>query len=133
MRKLQTFQNSNPQGSTPPNNGSPDSFFYMYGDTTHTLIIDRIKENAQENLKQIMLHCINEIGVPVTPEDIVNVERIGRFSKNRKWPHQVKITLTDETKRDQIYIFKKRLRFSVAFGALKDRAWWFRCETRCPL
>ena len=91
----------------------------MYGDTTRTLIVDGIKENAQENLKQIMLRCINEIGVPVTPEDIVNAERIGRFSKNRKWPRPVKITLADQTKRDQIYIFKRRLRFSVAFGALK--------------
>ena len=115
----QTFQNSNPQGSTPPNNGSPDSSFYMYGDTTRTLIVDGIKENAKENLKQIMFRCINEIGVPVTPEDIVNAERIGRFSKSRKWPRPVKITLSDQTKRDQIYIFKRRLRFSVAFGALK--------------
>ena len=115
----QTFQNSNPQGSTPPNNGSPDSSFYMYGDTTRTLIVDGIKENAQENLKQIMLRCINEMGVPITPEDIVNVERIGRFSKNRKWPRPVKIILTDQTIRDQIYIFKRRLRFSVPFGALK--------------
>ena len=71
----------------------------------------------QENLKQILLICINEIGV--TPEDIVNAERIGGFSKNRKWPRPVKITLTDQTKRDQIYIFKRRLSFSVAFGALK--------------
>ena len=115
----QTFQNSNPQGSTPPNNGSPDSSFYMYGDTTRTLIVDGIKENAQENLKQIMLRCINEMGVPITPEDIVNVERIGRFSRNRKWPRPVKITLIDQTIRDQIYIFKRRLRFSVPFGALK--------------
>ena len=115
----QTFQNSNPQGSNPLNNSSPDCSFYMYGDTTRTLIVDGIKENAQENLTQIMLRCINEIGVPVTPEDIVNAERIGRFSKNRKWPRPVKITLTDQTKRDQIYIFKRRLHFSVAFGALK--------------
>ena len=97
----QTFQNSNPQGSTP------------------TLIVDGITENAQENLKQIMLRCINEVGVPVTPEDIVNVERIGRFSKNRKWPRPVKITLADQTKRDQIYILKRRLRFSETFSALK--------------
>ena len=47
------------------------------------------------------------------------MERIGRFSKNRKWPRPVKITLIDQTIRDQIYIFKRRLRFSVPFGALK--------------
>ena len=62
------------------------SSFYIYGDTTRGLFLNGIKENAQENLEEIMLHCIKEIGVPVNHNDFVNAERIGKFNENRKWP-----------------------------------------------
>ena len=61
------------------------------------------------------LQCINEIGIPLTPEDIESVYRIGKFSAKRTRPRPVKLTFTDRTKRDQVFIFKARLRFSEEF------------------
>ena len=93
--------------------------FYMYGDVTKSLIIDGVLENRQEDLTEIILHSVNEIGVLLSPEDIDDVYRIGKPNPNRKWPRPVKLTLKDQTKRDQIFIFKARLRFSETFKGLR--------------
>ena len=93
--------------------------YYIYGDTTKTVIIDGLVEDKQENLGEIITRCVNEIGIPLTLPDIDNVFRIGRFNPNRDRPRPVKVTLRDRTKRDQIFIFKARLRFTEEFKDLR--------------
>ena len=95
-------------------NGYSDSF-YMYGDTSRSLIIDGLYETRHENLGEILLHCINDVGVYLGPDDIEDAFRIGKNYQNRKWPRPVKLILRYQTKRDQIFIFKARLRFSTNF------------------
>ena len=56
----------------------------MYGDTTRTFILDGINETPQENLIEISIRCMNDIGIPLTWDDIENVIRIGKPNKNRK-------------------------------------------------
>ena len=73
---------------------------YMFGDITKTLIIDGIAEKNEEILGEVILKCINEIGITLVPDDIESVYRIGTINPNRKWPRPVKLTLKDQTKRD---------------------------------
>ena len=116
-RSTFSMDSGNSQNSCDPENefhNDPEDF-YMYGDTTKTLIIDGLKETRHENLGEIIFQCITEIGFPLDPSDIIEVIRIGRFSSNRKWPRPVKVTFRDQTKRDQTFIFKSRLRFSESF------------------
>ena len=89
--------------------------FYMYGDTSRALIIDGIHETKHENLREIISHCVNEIGVQLAHDDIEDVFRIGKSDTSRQWPRPIKLILKDQTKRDQIFIFKARLRFSHVF------------------
>ena len=81
----------------------------MFGDTTHTLILDGIDETQHEDLRGILTRCMNDIGVPINWDDIEEVARIGKYDKNRKWP---KLILKNPSIRDQIFFFKSRLRFS---------------------
>ena len=92
---------------------------YMYGDTTKTLIIDGINEDHYESLEEIIVQCANEIGVPLALTDIVDAYRIGKSNPSRKWPRPVKVTLSDQTKRDQIFIFKARLRFLEIYRVVR--------------
>ena len=92
---------------------------YMYGDTTKTLVIDGIPDRIEENLGEIILRCINEIGITLLPDDIESVYRISNTNPDKKWPRPVKLTLKDQTKRDQIFIFKSRLRQTDIYQALK--------------
>ena len=85
--------------------------FYMYGDTKKTLILDGVQE-IEQNLEELMIRCAREIGIPLTPADIDSSYRIGKYNPKKDRPRPVKITLKDQTKRDQIFIFKARLRFS---------------------
>ena len=89
--------------------------FYMYGDSTRALIIDGIHETRGENLGEIILHCINDIGVKLAHDDIEEVFRIGKRDTSRQWPRPIKLVLKDQLIRDQIFIFKARLRFSHVF------------------
>ena len=63
-----------------------------------------------------MLHCINDIEIQIGPNDIEKVHRIGKFDRNSKRPRPVKLVLRDQTKRDQILIFKRRFRNSNKFS-----------------
>ena len=99
-------------------NNNPNNL-YMYGDTSRTLIADGVRETRHENLDEIMFQCIREIGVPLAPTDIEEVVRIGKFNQGKKWPRPVKITFKEQTTRDQVYIFKSRLRFSETFSELR--------------
>ena len=78
----------------------------MYGDNTKSLILDGIRESRQENLTEIIHHCINDINVPLRPDDIENAYRIGRFEEKQTRPRPVKVTFHDPTIRDQIFYFK---------------------------
>ena len=53
--------------------------------------------------------------IPITQADIENVYRIGKFDRNRSRPRPVKLVLFDQTVRDQIFLFKSRLRFSELY------------------
>ena len=91
----------------------------MYGDTTRTLILDGITETPKENLGEISIRCMNDIGIPLNWDDIEDVCRIGRPDKNRKWPRPVKLTLKDPSIRDQIFYFKSRFSLSVKFKSVR--------------
>ena len=116
------FQSGNDQGSPQKANcytnscdpGNDDSF-YMYGDTTRSLIIDGMKETRHENLGEKILHCINDIGVHLAPNDIESVFRIGKNDTNRQWPRPIKLVLKDQTKR-------ARLRFTNSFRDVRVNA-----------
>ena len=91
----------------------------MYGDTTRTLILDGINEAPKENLYEISIRCMNDIGIPLNWDDIVEVSRIGKPVKNRKWPRPVKLTLKDPAIRDQIFYFKSRFSLSTKFKSVR--------------
>ena len=118
---VSSMESGNSMNSCDPENQpptDPDSF-YMYGDTSKTLIMDGLRESRHENLGEIMFHCFTEIGIPLDPSDIQEAVRIGKFNSNRKWPRPVKVTFKEQTKRDQIFIFKSRLRFSETFKDIR--------------
>ena len=119
-QSTQSAQNSCDPGPDHINwdNNNPDAF-YMYGDTSKTLIVDGVVEARHENLGEIMFQCINEIGIPLKPTDIEEVARIGKFNHGKKWPRPVKVTFRNQTTRDQVLIFKSRLRFSETFSELR--------------
>ena len=91
----------------------------MYGDTTRTLVFDGLKEFVDENLSETVVSCFNDISVPLIPTDIINVCTIGKRDPNRARPRPVKLTLKEQTKRDQVFIFKSRLRYSENFANLR--------------
>ena len=92
-----------------------ENSFYMYGDTTKSLILDGVREKQNESLRDIAWECIIDIGIPITQADIENVFRIGKPDKNRSRPRPIKLVLRDQTVRDQIFLFNARLRFSQIF------------------
>ena len=102
----------------PPQGIEPNSV-YMFGDTTRTLILDGINETPGENLGEISIRCMNDIGIPLNWDDIESVCRIGRPVKNRKWPRPVKLTLRDPSIRDQIFFFKSRFSLSTLFKSVR--------------
>ena len=106
-----SHQENNPELDSDP--------LYMYGDTTRTLILDGINENPNENLGEISIRCMNDIGIPLNWDDIENVIRIGKTNKNRKWPRPVKLTLKDPSVRDQILYFKSRFSLSPRFKSVR--------------
>ena len=92
---------------------------YMYGDTSRTLILDGINETPKDNLFEISIRCMNDIGIPLNWDDIEDVRRIGKPDKNRKWPRPVKLTLKDPSIRDQIFFFKSRFSLSNLFKSVR--------------
>ena len=103
----------------PNDNTGHGENLYMYGDTTRTLIFDGLKELVDENLIETVVNCINDISVPLIPTDIINVCRIGKHDQTRTRPRPVKVTLKEQTKRDQVFIFKSRLRYSENFANVR--------------
>ena len=87
----------------------------MYGDTSKSIILDGLREQRNEMLRNIVRDCINDMGIPITQADIENVFRIGKPDKNRSRPRPVKLVLGDKTVRDQIFLFKARLHFSELY------------------
>ena len=107
-----TFDVQTRFNSCDPNPPQNEIFFYMYGDTTRSVILDGLKVGQNEPLRDLVQDCINDMGIPITQADIENVYRIGKPDKNRPRPRPVKLVLVDQTVRDQIFLFKARLRFS---------------------
>ena len=100
----------------PSQNGT---YFYMYGDTTRSVILDGIREEQNESLRDIVKDCITDIGIPITQADIENIFRIGKPDKRKSRPRPVKLILIDQTVRDQIFLFKARLRFSELYKDIR--------------
>ena len=105
---------SNASANAYPNNADTSRF-----DKNRSLIIDGIVEFPNENLKALSLHFINEMGVKLVPDDIVNVFRLEKPDRSRARPRPVKLVLKDALIRDQIYHFKTRLRKSKLFSTFK--------------
>ena len=91
----------------------------MYGDTSRSVILDGINEDKNESLRDIVKECLNDIGIPLAQADIENVYRIGKPKKNRSRPRPVKLVLGNQTVRDQIFLFKARLRFSEVYKEVR--------------
>ena len=109
------FNSCDPDPDPPQN----DTFFYMYGDTTRSVILDGVREEQNESLRDMAEDCINDIGIPITQADIENISRIGKPDKKRSRPRPVKLVLIDQTVRDQIFLFKARLRFSELYKDIR--------------
>ena len=92
---------------------------YMFGDTQKTLIVDHIREYPNEKLLDVILNCVHDINIDLASDDIIRIERIGRFNPHKKWPRPVKVVFRDRTVRDQIYYFKSRLKHSEKFSVFK--------------
>ena len=84
-----------------------------------SIILSGIREHHGENLKLIVLDCVNDIGLNLKPEDIEKVYRIGDDKEKRAWPRPVKCVLYDVLTRDQILYFKSRLQHSLVFREVK--------------
>ena len=97
-------------------NVNDPNYLYMFGDTSRSIIVDRVAEKMDENLKEIMVACFHDINLDINGVDIEFIERIGTFDKNKRWPRPVKITFRDSTIRDQVLYFKLRLRHSNRFS-----------------
>ena len=74
------------------NSDNNQQYLYMFGDTAKTVIVDRVRENENENLCNIMLECFSEMNLNIDQRDIVSVERIGVYNKAKRWPRPVKIS-----------------------------------------
>ena len=84
-----------------------------------SLIVNGIRESYMGNLKLVVKDFAREVGCTLDVEDIESVYRIGTFNCKIKAPRPVKVILKDPIKRDQIFLFKARLRFSAVFKGLK--------------
>ena len=67
----------------------------------------------------ILSDIAREIGIPMRPADIEKVFRIGDWDPRNPRPRLVKCVFYNELKRDQVFYFKARLRFSLIFKAIK--------------
>ena len=99
--------------------GEAESTFYMFGDTTRTLIFDGIRETQHGNMGEIIIHCMMDIGIPLNFDDIEDVARIGKPYKNCKFPRPIKVTLKDTSIREQILFFKSRLNQSRIYKEVR--------------
>ena len=81
-----------------------------------SIILSCIREHKGENLKLIVLDCVNDIGLNLKPEEIECVYRIGDENAKRTSPRPVKCVLYDVVRCDQILYFKRRLRQSLVFN-----------------
>ena len=92
-------------------------YMYMFGDTTHSVIVDQVAEKEGEDLRFEMLDCFKDINLNIKNQDIKNIERIGvvNADRNKKWPRPVKIIFKDKYIRDQVLFFKLRLRHSSTY------------------
>ena len=91
----------------------------MYGDTSHTLILDGINEAPNKNLREISIRCMNDIAISLNWDDIEDVCRIGKINKNWKRPRPVKLTLKYPLIRDKIFYFKSRFSLSLLFKSVR--------------
>ena len=100
-------------------NSSVRQTLHMFGDTSKSVIVSRVMEKENENLREVMLHCFNDINLNIEDGDIENVDRIGLYDKNQSWPRPVKILFTSSAARDQVLYFKLRLRHSAIYHEFK--------------
>ena len=100
---------------------SNSSIFQDMGSTEldRTLIVNGVRESFMGNLKLVVKDFANNIGCGINVEEIENAYRIGPYNCKSKTPRPVKVIFKDPIKRDQIFLFKARLRFSGVFKGLK--------------
>ena len=68
------------------------------------------------------------MGIKIDPDDIEVAFRLGKYDKSKPRPRPVKLVLKDEVLRDQVFLFKKRLRntrlyktFQISHDQEKER------------
>ena len=103
------------------NKSSTSNLFQDVGgnELDRTLIVNGVRESFRGDLKLVVKDFAREVGCTLTVDDIESVYRIGPFNCKIKAPRPVKLVLKDPVKRDQIFLFKARLRFSPVFKGIK--------------
>ena len=95
----------------------------MFGDTTHSVIVDKVAERpgGKKTLTNLMLDCFKDINLNVENQDIENIERIAVVdpNRNKNWPRPIKIIYRDKYLQDQVLFFKLRLRHSSTYHEFK--------------
>ena len=92
---------------------------HMFGDISRSVIVSRVCEKENENLKDVMLHCFRDINLNIVDNDIETVERIGTYDCNQRWPRPFKVIFTTSVAHDQVLFFKLRLRNSTIYHEFK--------------
>ena len=82
------------------------------------LLIVLIRHSIHHYLFEIIHHCVNDIGIPLSFDDIESATRIGGSEEGKIRPRPVKLVLYDQNVRDQIFHFKSRLRHTNLFRAI---------------
>ena len=67
------------------------------------IVVDGLYENPTEELKHVIAHMCSDIGCQVTLDQISQATRIGPPNPSRRWPRPVRVTLTTENTRMDIY------------------------------
>ena len=96
-------------------NFSNSNTLYLFGDTTKTIIVDKVAEKEGENLRNVIVDCFKDIYLNIEDSDIEYIERIGVYNKNKKWPRPVKVSFYEQAVRDQVLFYRTRLSQSRVF------------------
>ena len=74
------------------------------------LKIDGKAENENENLRQYIGSIATAVGTECTPNEISEVYRLGKKYENAKRPRTIMVKFTSESKRNDLYYNKAKLR-----------------------
>ena len=73
------------------------------------VIIEGVTESANQNLYDIAIEMMDEMGITLHYWEINHIERIGRFNQNRAWPRHIRLSLVADWKREVLIECKDNL------------------------